>query len=74
MRRAVERGPDYDPEIGSDPHRDNPRKASPRDVAARLNRLAVALNFGLEEISELRHSLGVADREQRRITEPEREP
>lgn len=61
MRRAVERGPDYDPEIGPDPHRDKPRKASKRGVAGRLNRLAVALNFAHEELAELRHDLRVAE-------------
>jgi hypothetical protein len=34
----------------------------PRDVAARLNRLAIALDYAHEELSELRHGLGVADR------------
>jgi len=52
---------DYD-DLGKDPHRDKPRKANRRDVAARLNRLAIALDYAHEELSELRHGLGVADR------------
>jgi len=56
-----------------DPHRDAPRKASRSVAAARCNRLAIALDFAFEELSELRHELGVADRleVQRRIVEPE---
>jgi hypothetical protein len=47
---------------GADPHRDRPRKSDRREVAARLNRLALCLDRALEELSELRHELGVSER------------
>lgn len=47
--------------LGKDEHRDKPRKASKRGVAARLNNLATALNFAHEELAELRHDLRVAE-------------
>ena len=74
MRRAVERGPDYDPEIGPDPHRSKPRQAGKLDLVGRLNRLVLAHNFCLEEISAIHHALGVRDRLEvlrRKVEEPE---
>ena len=58
-RKQQSEPPDAD--IGVDPYRDAPRKASRGALTARLNRLAVALNFGLEELSEIRHDLHVAE-------------
>jgi len=61
MRRPDE---NYDPGdgLGLDPHRDRPRKASRREVALRLNGLAVALNAAHEQLAELRHELQIEER------------
>jgi hypothetical protein len=48
--------------LGKDEFRDRPRKAVPRDVAARLDRLARLGNEFQEELSGLRHDLDVAAR------------
>ena len=47
-----------DDDLGHDPHRGAPRKASQRELAERLNTMATALNFLSEQISEIRHALG----------------
>ena len=48
--------------LGYDPHRDRPRSTSRREVTLRLNRVAEALNKAHEELSGLRHELGVEER------------
>ncbi len=68
---------DPDDDLGRDPHRFRPRQAPKlgRAVSARLNRLAVALNYAHEELSEIRHDLGIADRlevQRRKIEDPAR--
>lgn len=69
MRAAQE-----DDGLGRDEYRDRPRKASRREVAGRLNAIATALNFAHEQLSEIRHDLGVTDRlaaQRRHGREPE---
>jgi hypothetical protein len=58
------KGIDYVPE--RDEYIARPRKASRREVNRRLDRIALGLSALHEEVSELRHELGVV----RRIEEP----
>jgi hypothetical protein len=59
--------------IDDDPHRDKPRTVDRRSVEVRLNAMASALSIAFEALSEVRHSLGVADRleVQRRYEDPD---
>src|SRR5262249_12268626 len=62
--------------LGVDEFRNTPRQAPQhgRAVEGRLNRLATALNFAFEELSEIRHDLGIAERAdgwaRRKVEEP----
>lgn len=53
-----------------DEFRGEPRKASRDEVVLRMNRIALALSAAHEELSELRHEIGIA----RRSEEPRRTP
>lgn len=47
---------------GADPYRERPRRVDLRAAGERMNRLAEALNLAHEELSALRHELGVVGR------------
>jgi hypothetical protein len=55
-------GDDDCADLCRDEYRDRPRGASKRQIAERLNVMATALSFLAEQVSEIRHELGVRER------------